>query len=145
MSERPRRFSRADFRLFRETPTRWKDNDVFGHVNNVEYYSYFDTAVTGFLLENRILDIHGGTLGCVVVETGCTYFASVAFPDILETAIAVEHLGRSSVRYRIGVFVRGAQETAAQGHFVHVFVERPAQRPTAIPDRVRATLETLAL
>ena len=140
MSERQPRLSRADFRVFRAIPTRWHDNDVFGHVNNVVYYGWFDTAVNAWLIENGFLDLSGSDVVGLVVETGCTYFESVAFPETVEAAIAVERLGNSSVTYRIGIFREGAELTAAQGLFTHVYVERAAQKPVAIPEGLRAAL-----
>lgn len=142
---RARPLPRTAFALFRPMPTRWMDNDVYGHVNNVVYYSYFDTAVNAFLVENRLLDITGSDVVGLVAETGCSYFESVAFPDALETGLAVTRLGRSSVTYRIGVFREGAPSAAAQGHFVHVYVTRDTGRPTAIPDFVRSALATLLI
>lgn len=144
MSERPARLSRAAFRLFRPVATRWMDNDAYGHVNNVHYYSYFDSAVNAWLVEEGLLDIEASPVIGLVVESGCTYFESVAFPEKLEAGIAVAHLGRSSVRYRIGIFKEGADLAAAQGHFVHVYVERSTQRPVDIPSETRAALKTLA-
>lgn len=143
MSERPARLSRSAFRLFRPIATRWMDNDVYGHVNNVHYYSYFDSAVNGWLIEEGLLDVARSPVIGLVVETGCTYFESVAFPERLEAGIAVAHLGRSSVRYRIGIFREGEELAAAQGHFVHVHVDRATQRPVDIPPRVREALKAL--
>jgi len=143
MSERPARLSRSAFRLFRPIATRWMDNDAYGHVNNAHYYSYFDSAVNGWLIEEGLLDVTESPVIGLVVETGCTYFESVAFPERLEAGIAVAHLGRSSVRYRIGIFREGAELAAAQGHFVHVHVERATQRPVEIPARTREALESL--
>jgi acyl-CoA thioester hydrolase len=140
---RPRPLPRSAFALFRPMPTRWMDNDVYGHVNNVVYYSYFDTAVNAFLVENGLLDITGSETVGLVAETGCSYFESVAFPDALETGLAVTRLGRSSVTYSVGIFRAGAETTAAHGHFVHVYVRRASGRPAAIPDAVRAQLATL--
>ncbi|MCC5977096.1 MAG: acyl-CoA thioesterase [Salinarimonas sp.] len=140
---RPQPLPRDAFVQFRPMPTRWMDNDVYGHVNNVVYYSYFDTAVNAFLVENGLLDITGSEVVGLVAETGCSYFESVAFPDALETGLAVTRLGRSSVTYRIGVFREGAPRAAAQGHFVHVYVARESGRPATIPDHVRAALSTL--
>lgn len=144
MPDRPSRLSRSDFRLFRPIGTRWMDNDVYGHVNNVVYYSYFDTAVNGYLVERGVLDIAGSPVVGLVVETGCAYFESVAFPDQLEAGVAVTTLGRSSVRYAIGIFKAGAERAAAQGHFVHVYVDRASQRPVDIPPATRAVLAELA-
>jgi acyl-CoA thioester hydrolase len=143
VSRRPARLGRDAFRHFRPIPTRWIDNDVYGHVNNVVYYSYFDTAVNGFLVEAGLLDIRTSEVVGFVVETGCTFFESTAFPEALEAGLAVEALGRSSVRYRIGVFRVGEALAAAQGRFTHVYVERSTQRPTAIPPATREALERL--
>jgi acyl-CoA thioester hydrolase len=119
------------------------DNDVYGHVNNVVYYSYFDTVINKYLIEEGGLDIAGGDTIGLCVESHCAYFKPVAFPDALEAGLRVAHLGRSSVRYEIGIFARGESDPAAFGHFVHVFVDRAARRPAALPDRVRACLERL--
>jgi acyl-CoA thioester hydrolase len=144
MSDRPTRPDRSAFRLFRPIPTRWIDNDAYGHVNNVHYYSYFDSAVNGWLIEKGLLVIAESPVIGLVVESGCTYFESVAFPDALEAGIAVAHLGRSSVRYRIGIFKSGAEQASAQGHFVHVYVDRGTQRAVEIPPETRAMLSELA-
>ena len=143
MPERSARLSRAGFRHFRPLATRWMDNDVYGHVNNVVYYSYFDTVVNGHLIEAGLLDIVGSPAIGLVVETSCIYFESITFPDVLEAGLAVESLGRSSVRYRIGIFKAGADLAAAQGHFVHVYVDRASQRPVPIPDTHRRAFEAL--
>jgi acyl-CoA thioester hydrolase len=144
MTVRPSRLGRSEFKLFRPVATRWMDNDAYGHVNNVHYYSYFDTAVNGWLVEKGLLTITESPVIGLVVESGCTYFESVAFPDMLEAGIAVAHLGRSSVRYRIGIFKQGAQAAAAQGHFVHVYVDRDTQKPVAIPPETRRALSELS-
>ena len=144
MPEKPKRLTRAAFRLYRPVATRWMDNDAYGHVNNVHYYSYFDTAVNGWLLEQGLLDFRNSPVIGLVVETGCTYFESVAFPDALEAGISVAHLGRSSVRYEIGIFRQSAEQAAAQGHFVHVYVDRATQRPVEMPAEVRAALGALS-
>lgn len=143
MSDRPQRLARDAYAVFRPITTRWMDNDVYGHVNNVHYYAYFDSAVNGWLIEQGLLDIAASEVIGLVVETGCTYFASVAFPDALEAGIRVAKLGRSSVRYEVGIFRQGEADVAAQGHFVHVYVERATQRPTAIPEPTRAALSGL--
>ncbi len=142
---RPARLTRGDFRLFRPLPTRWMDNDAYGHVNNVVYYSLFDTAVNAFLVERGLLDIAASPAIGLVVETGCTYFQSIAFPETVEAGLAVAALGRSSVRYRLAIFKAGGDEAAAQGHFVHVYVDRATQAPVPVPDPVRAALEPLAV
>jgi acyl-CoA thioester hydrolase len=144
MSDRPARPDRSAFRLFRPIATRWMDNDAYGHVNNVHYYSYFDSAVNGWLVEKGLLAIADSPVIGLVVESGCTYFESVAFPEVLEAGIAVAHLGRSSVRYRIGIFKAGADHASAHGHFVHVYVDRATQRPVEIPPATRAMLNELA-
>ena len=125
-------------------PTRWKDNDVYGHVNNVEYYSYVDTVINEFLIRRGGLDIHGGeTLG-VCAESGCRFLAAVAYPDAVDAGLRVARLGRSSVTYDVGLFSAGDGTALAQAHFTHVFVDRATRRPVPIPDGVRAALETLA-
>jgi acyl-CoA thioester hydrolase len=144
MSDRPARLSRAAFAAFRPIATRWIDNDVYGHVNNVVYYSWFDTAVNGWLIDNAVLDIGASTAVGLVVETGCTYFESVSFPEAVEAGVAVTRLGRSSVRYAVGIFKQGAELAAAQGHFVHVYVDRATQRSVEIPPAVRSALAALA-
>ena len=137
------RTRRADYRRFERIETRWMDNDVYGHVNNVVYYSWFDTAVNRMLIEEGLLDIvAGGTIG-VVVETGCRYFASTAFPDAITAGVRVGHLGTSSVRYEIGLFRNDEGEAAAQGHFIHVHVDRITRRPVPTGDAMRRFLETL--
>ena len=144
MSGRPSPLGRETFRHFRPIQTRWMDNDVYGHVNNVVYYAYFDTAVNAYLIERGLLDpVHSEVIG-LVVETSCAYFASVAFPEALEAGLAVTRLGGSSVRYAVGLFRAGAAEAVAQGHFVHVYVQRATGRPVSIPGPVRAALEELA-
>jgi acyl-CoA thioester hydrolase len=143
-SDRPARPGRSAFTLFRPIATRWMDNDAYGHVNNVHYYSYFDSAVNGWLVEKGLLTIAASPVIGLVVESGCTYFESVAFPDALEAGISVAQLGRSSVRYHIGIFKAGAEQAAAQGHFVHVYVDRVTQRPVAIPSETRRALSELA-
>ncbi len=143
MTDRPSRPDRSEFKLFRPVATRWMDNDVYGHVNNVHYYSYFDSAVNGWLVEKGLLAITESPVIGLVVESGCSYFESVAFPEALEAGMAVAHLGRSSVRYRIGIFKQGAQQAAAQGHFVHVYVDRVTQRPVEIPAETRRALSDL--
>ncbi len=124
--------------------TRWHDNDVYGHVNNVIYYSYFDTAVNNWLITEAGLDVAGGEVIGVVAETGCRFLRSLAFPDALEAGLRVSKLGRTSVRWEIGIFRRGEPLAAARGHFVHVFVDRASRRPAPIPARIRAALERLA-
>jgi acyl-CoA thioester hydrolase len=140
---RPQAAARADYRAFRQVGTRWMDNDVYGHVNNVVYYSWFDTLVNGYLVEQGALDIeHGQTIG-LVVETHCNYFAPLAFPQMVEGGLRVANIGASSVRYEVGIFAQGAPLTAARGHFVHVYVDRATRRPTTLPARLLGALEAL--
>ncbi|GAA4812296.1 thioesterase family protein [Sphingosinicella ginsenosidimutans] len=136
---------RAAYPVWREIATRWSDNDVYGHVNNVVHYSWFDTAVNAWLIEAGLLDVDRGDPIGLVVETGCRYAASLSYPEPVEIGLGVEHLGTSSVRYRIGVFARGAAAPAAEGHFVHVYVNRADRRPAPLPDAWRATLESIRL
>lgn len=134
---------RKNFRQFRAIATRWMDNDAYGHVNNVVYYSWFDTAVNAWLIEEGLLDIEASPVVGLVVETSCSYFESVAFPEPIEVGLAVERLGRSSVTYAVAIFRQGAGQAAAQGRFTHVYVDRKEQRPVEIPAAVRKGLETL--
>jgi acyl-CoA thioester hydrolase len=140
---RPPRSTRADYRLFRPISTRWMDNDVFGHINNVVYYSYFDTAVNAFLIDKGVLSPGESQVIGIVAETECSYFESAAFPAALEAGLGVERLGRTSVRYRIGIFREGDHQALAQGRFVHVYVDRPTKRPVEIPAAVRSALAEL--
>jgi acyl-CoA thioester hydrolase len=125
-------------------PTRWMDNDVYGHVNNVQYYSYFDTVINEYLIRAGGLDIHGGPVIGLCAESHCTFHAAIAFPDVVHAGLRVGALGRSSVRYEIGLFGGAADEPAATGWFVHVFVDRESRRPAAIPDDMRAALEAIS-
>ncbi|NVJ98280.1 MAG: acyl-CoA thioesterase [Alphaproteobacteria bacterium] len=121
------------------------DNDVYGHVNNVVYYSFFDTAVNRFLIEGGVLDIHKGDVIGLVVETNCRYMQAIEFPQAVRAGIAVTHLGTSSVRYEIGLFTADSDEPAAEGYFVHVYVDRKTRRPTSLPEDFRDLLETIRL
>jgi acyl-CoA thioester hydrolase len=140
---KPARLTRADLRHFTTIQTRWQDNDVFGHVNNVVYYAWFDTAVNGWLIDRGLLDPAASSIIGLVVETGCSYAESVAFPEPVSIGIAVDRLGSSSVRYRIGVFREHGDLAIAQGHFTHVYVDRASQRPVPIPDAIRAAMARL--
>lgn len=131
---------RAVYRHWRPVTTRWRDNDVYGHVNNVVYYSWFDTAVTGWLMDAGLLDMSGDPIG-VVVETGCRYAASLAFPQPVEIGLVIARLGTSSVTYHLGVFATGASEASAEGHFTHVYVDRVSRRPVPLPIAWRHILE----
>ena len=135
---------REGYRHFMTINTRWMDNDIYGHINNVQYYSYFDTAVNRFLIDQGALDIHHGEIIGLVVETHCNFFSSAAFPADIEAGIRVAHLGRSSVRYEVGLFIDGREQAIAQGHFVHVYVDRNSEKPVNIPHNLRSVLSTLA-
>ncbi|MBT9599231.1 MAG: acyl-CoA thioesterase [Vitreoscilla sp.] len=135
--------ARSAYRAFRPITTRWMDNDVYGHINNVVYYSFFDTAVNGHLIEVGALDIHAGTVIGLVIETRCNYFAPLAFPQAIDAGLRVAHMGRSSVRYEVGLFAAGQPLSAAAGHFVHVYVDRITRRPTELPAALRTALDAL--
>ena len=141
--DKPEPQGRQAFRAFRSITTRWMDNDVYGHVNNVVYYSWFDTAVNALLIDKGVLDIHGGATIGLVIETHCTYFAPLAFPQTIEAGVRVARLGTSSVRYEVGLFAQGEPLTAARGHFVHVYVDRESRRPVPLPAPLKTFLETL--
>ena len=128
---------------FQPITTRWKDNDLYGHVNNVEYYSYFDSVINAYLIRAGGLDIHAGPVIGVCAESHCKYLDSLAFPDGVDAGLRVAHLGRSSVRYEIGLFRAGSAAPAADGWFVHVFVDRATRRPVELPAPLRAALERL--
>ena len=145
MTKREDREARTSYARLVPITTRWSDNDVYGHVNNVVYYAYFDTAVNGLLLEAGVLDIERGAVIGLVVETGCRYHASVTFPDRIEAGVRVARLGRSSVRYEVGIFREGDAPAAAQGHFVHVYVDRATRRPVPLPNALRAVLTALVV
>ena len=135
--------TRAAYRHFQTIPTRWMDNDVYGHVNNVQYYSYFDTVVNQWLIERGLLDyLNSGTIG-LVVETACAYFRPIAFPDTVAAGLRVAHLGRTSVRYEVGLFRNDEPTVAAAGHFVHVYVDRASGRPAPLPEPMREMLKSL--
>ena len=119
------------------------DNDAYGHVNNVVYYSWFDTAVNAYLIEHEALDIQQGEVIGLVVETQCNYFSPLVFPQTVEAGIRVARLGNSSVRYEVGLFAQGERLSAAHGHFVHVYVDRQSRRPVALPEKLKTVLETL--
>lgn len=143
MTSRPTPNLRSSYPVFRAIPTRWADNDMYGHVNNVVYYSWFDTAVNALLIERGALDIHHGEVIGLVVETQCNYFSSLAFPQTVHAGIRVAHAGTSSIRYEVGLFAEGADVPAAQGHFVHVYVDRTTQRPVALPRALRELADAL--
>ncbi len=140
---RPQAEPRSAYRVFRTIGTRWMDNDVYGHVNNVVYYSFFDTAVNGHLIDAGALQIETSPVIGLVIETRCNYFAPLTYPQTVEAGLRVAHVGRSSVRYEVGLFAHGEPLTAAAGHFVHVYVDRATRRPVALPDALLAALEPL--
>lgn len=134
---------RSDYRHFHTITTRWMDNDIYGHVNNVIYYSWFDTAVNQFLIANDALDIVNSPVIGLVIETQCSYFAPLAFPDVVTIGVRVARLGKSSVRYEVGVFRNDEDVTSARGHFVHVYVDRESRRPVEVPGKLRRLLQTI--
>ena len=140
---RPEPRPRSAYRAWRTIPTRWADNDAYGHVNNVVHYAWFDTAVNAWLVEAGLLDIDLGDPIGLVVETGCRYFAALSFPERAEVGLAVDKLGNSSITYRLGIFREGSDEPAAEGEFTHVYVDRASRRPTPLPDEWRAKLVSL--
>lgn len=141
----PERETRDRYRHFVTMPTRWMDNDVYGHVNNVTYYSYFDTAANTYLIDAGGFDLWNAPVIGVAVESLCRFKSPVAFPDILEVGLRIGRLGTSSVRYEIGIFRHGADEAAAFGHFIHVFVGREDRKPRPIPLAIRAALEKILI
>jgi acyl-CoA thioester hydrolase len=140
VSEQP---NRCDYRHFYPITTRWSDNDLYGHVNNVVYYSYFDSAANRYLIEEGGLDIHEGDIVGFVVSSGCDYHAPIAYPDRIEAGLRVDRLGNSSVQYGIAIFRAGEAAAVAHGHFVHVFVDRASNRSVAIPPHLRQALEAI--
>jgi len=135
--------TRSEYRHFLVMPTRWMDNDVFGHVNNVQYYSFFDTIINRFLIDAGGFDYRAGPVIGYAVESLCRYHRSFAYPEDIEGALRVGRLGNSSCRYEVGLFGRGESTARAEGYFVHVFVERASGRPTSIPPQLRAALTSL--
>ena len=143
MTERAEPRGRDAYRHFTRLTTRWMDNDVYGHLNNVVYYSLFDSAVNGYLIDTGALDIHrGGVIG-LVVETHCNYFAPIEFPTSIDAGLRVARIGSSSVRYEIGLFAEGELLSAAHGHFIHVYVDRVTRRPAALPAPLNQALQGL--
>ena len=136
---------REDYRHVLAIPTRWMDNDVYGHINNVVYYSYFDTVINEYLIREGGLDFASGEIIGVAVESGCRYRRPLAFPQHLDAGLRVAHLGNSSVRYEVGLFASGDTEASADGHFVHVFVRRSSGRPCPIPSPIREALTRISV
>ena len=138
---RPSPLGRDEFALFRSLQTRWADNDMYGHMNNVVHYALFDTAINGWLIEQEFLDPMTSDIVGLVVETGCSYFAEMGFPDRVTAGIRIGHIGSSSVRYEIALFRNDEETAAAQGHFVHVYVEKDSRKPAVLPKLMRLALE----
>jgi acyl-CoA thioester hydrolase len=143
MSIRPNPAVRADFMRFEYLTTRWMDNDVYGHVNNAVYYSYFDSAVNALLIRAGLLDIATSPIIGLVVETQCHYFSPITYPDAVHAGVRVAKIGNSSVRYAVGLFRNEEQSACAAGHFIHVYVDRVSRRPVPLQPEMRAFLETL--
>ncbi|MDC0602876.1 acyl-CoA thioesterase [Aliiglaciecola sp.] len=139
------RLDRDCFPEFYAIDTRWSDNDIYGHVNNVQYYSFFDSAVNRFLIEHGGLDIHNDQVVGFVVESKCQYFSPIAYPDTIEIGLSVTKLSNRSVTYQLGVFVQGQPDICAQGHFVHVFVDQASNQSVAIPDQIRQALNSIVI
>ena len=136
---------RVEYRHFSQIATRWSDNDVYGHVNNVQHYSYFDTVINGYLIRSGALDFLASPLIGVCAESHCKYIAELSFPEVIDAGLRVEHLGRSSVRYGIGLFRAEQAQAAAEGWFVHVFVDRASRRPTLLTPELRNALEHISI
>jgi acyl-CoA thioester hydrolase len=135
--------SRSDYRVYYSINTRWSDNDIYGHVNNVMYYSYFDTAANRYLIEEGGLDINDGTIVGFVVNSGCEYHTPISYPEPIEAGLRIDRLGNSSVQYGIAIFKQGVEEAVAHGHFVHVFVDRAANKSVPIPAKLREALQRI--
>lgn len=135
----------TDYKQFLDIPTRWSDNDVYGHINNAVYYLYFDTVVNDYLIQQDLLDIETSDIIGLVVKTGCDYFAPASFPDVIKAGLRVSNLGNSSVTYEIGLFRNDEAETCAQGQFTHVYVDKRFRRPVELSDAMRTALETLTV
>ena len=135
--------TRAEFVAFEDVHSRWMDNDAYGHINNVVYYSFFDTAVNRYLIERNVLDIAKSETIGLVIETQCKYFSSIAYPDMIHVGLKVAHLGNSSVKYEVAIFANDDDIASALGQFVHVYVDRQTNKPTPIPQNVRVVLQGL--
>ena len=139
------KWNREDLKAWTKIPTRWMDDDIYGHVNNVVYYSYFDTAVNGNLIRATGQDIRSQDAIGIVVESGCTFHRELSFPQVIEAGLLVEKIGNSSVTYRVGLFIEDDSEPAASGHFVHVYVDREKRRPVRVPENIRQALRPIML
>ena len=139
------KWERKDLKSWSKIPTRWMDDDIYGHVNNVVYYSYFDTAVNGNLIRSTGKDIRKLEAIGIVVESGCTFHKEIRFPQIIEAGLLVEKIGNSSITYRVGLFLEEDPEPAASGHFVHVYVEHETRRPIRVPEIIREALSPILI
>lgn len=137
--------ARSDYAAWRTLPTRWADNDLYGHINNAAYYGFFDTAVNGFLIDAGVLDIQTGPVIGLVVETGCSYFAPLAYPQEIDIGLRVARLGNSSVRYELGLFETNQEAPSAQGYFIHVYVARETRKSASLPTPMRNALQKLVV
>ena len=137
--------TRADYKHFLRIPTRWHDNDVYQHVNNIIYYSFFDTVINEYLMREGGLDYEHGAIVGLAIETHCQFKKSIKFPQAIDAGLRIGKLGNSSVRYEVGIFIEGDDDCAAFGHFVHVFVTRPENKPTPIPPRLRDAMARLVV
>ena len=137
-------FSRSDFKWFIDLQSRWMDNDAYGHINNVIYYAWFDTAVNRFLVDNELLDYQNDTVHGIVIESKCTYLKEFTYPDVAQAGLKLQRLGNTSVAYDIGLFHVGDNDAAALGYLVHVYVDTQTRQPVRVPDTVRAGIEALA-
>ena len=133
--------TRNQFKFFLPIQTRWADNDIYGHVNNVTYYSYFDTAANSLLIQKTHFDIHQSEIIGLVVDSACSFLQELSFPEIVEVGVAIGKIGNSSLRYELAIFKQGQATAAAQGHFVHVFVDRETRKSSTIPNEMRKILE----
>ena len=145
MTEKPKPTQRSDYKQFSHIETRWNDNDSYGHVNNIVYYSYFDTAVNRHLIQQGVLDLTSSDAIGLVIESKCTYISPITFPDTVAVGLKVIHLGNSSVRYQIGLFCNDSELASAVGEFVHVYVNRTSNTPVSIPDDTRKVLLALSV
>ena len=145
MSREPKDERREHYKHFRPIPTRWRDNDVYHHVNNVIYYEFFDTVINGYLMDKGGLSYSDGDSVGFAVETHCQFLAPIRFPDVVDAGLRIAHLGNSSVRYEIGIFKQGEDTPAAVGYFVHVFVKRETSQPTRITGKLREAMEAILI
>ena len=145
MTEKQKPSHRSDYKQFSHIETRWNDNESYGHVNNIVYYSYFDTAVNRHLIQKGVLNLSNSEVVGLVIESKCTYFSPITFPDTVAVGLKVIHLGNSSVRYQIGLFCNDSDSASAVGEFVHVYVERSTNKPVSIPNNTRIVLQALVI